>query len=77
MIGFASAVSDTSALVCSPACYSWASGDIVPGASARLAIAACVCSKAFRAFTQDTAISWDVEELYFMILFKINGGTGA
>ena len=55
----------------------WASGDLVSSASVRVAISDCVGSKAFNAFTQDIAISWDVDELYSTIFFSINGGTGA
>ena len=39
-----------------------------------LAIAACVGSKDFRAFSKDTAISWDMDKLYFTIFFSTNGG---
>ena len=88
-----SAVSATSALVRSHACsllisiappvvwvgvtVGWESGAIVAVASVRVAMAACVCLKDFSAFTQYTAISWDLDELYSTILFSINGGTGA
>ena len=93
VIVFDSAVSDPSASICSLACspliavappmvwvraaIGWASGAMVADASVRVEIAACVGSKAFNTFTQDTAISWDVEELYSKIFFSINGGTGA
>ena len=55
----------------------WASGDVVSSTSVRVDISDCVGSKAFNAFTQDTEISWDVDELYSTIFFSINGGTGA
>ena len=57
VIGFISVVSSTSALFFYPDCSSWASGDIVAGASVRVAIAIFVGSKDFSAFTQDTVIS--------------------
>ena len=88
-----SAVSATFDFACSPdfsslvfidppmvwvgAAVGWDSVDIVAGALFRVATADCVGSKAFSAFTQDTAISWDLDELYSTILFCINGGTGA
>ena len=62
--------------MCSTVCSSWASGTIVAGALVRVVIAACVGSKAFSAYTQDTVISWDVDELYFNIFFSVNGFTG-
>ena len=86
-------VSATSALVYSPACsllifiyppvvcldaaVGWASGAIVASALVRVAIGACGGLKDFSAFTQDTAIYWDVDELYSPIFFSINGGTVA
>ena len=54
----------------------WALGAMLAGASVRVLIAACVGSKAFSAFTQDTAISWDVDKLYSTIFFSTNGGDG-
>ena len=77
VIGFASAVSATSALFYSSACSYWASGDILAGASVRVAIVSCVGPKDFIALTQYTAVSWDVDELYSTIFFNINGGTDA
>ena len=56
------------------AATSWASGTMVAGELVRVVIVACVNSKAFSAFIQDTTISWDVDELYSTILFSINGG---
>ena len=76
VIGFASALSATYFPVCSPACCSWGSVDIVSCASVRVAIAACIDSKFFSAFTQDTAISLDVDEIYSTVFFGKNGGTG-
>ena len=86
-------VSATSDLVCSPARSSlifvappmvwfgaaigWDSGYILAGSLVLVSIADCVGSKDFSAFTQDTAISWDVDELYSTIFFSINGGNGA
>ena len=77
VIWFASSVSATSDSFCSLDWYSWDSGAIVAVASVRVMIAACVGLKAFSAFTQDTAISLDVDELYSIIFFSIHGGTGA
>ena len=75
--GFASAISDSSTYLCSPAFSTWSSGNIVAGASVRLAIATFVGLKAFSDLTQDTVISWYVNELYCTIFFSINVGTGA
>ena len=61
VIGFASAVYANYVSFCSPDCSSWASGDIVDCALVRLALLVCVDLKAFSAFAQDTAISWDVD----------------
>ena len=85
------AVSATSASFCSPACplliviyfpvvwasaaVGWASGAVVAGSSIRVSIADCVSSNAFITFTQDNAISWDVDELSSTIFFSMNGGT--
>ena len=77
VLGFFYAVYATSVSFCSPACYSWTSRDIVSGASVGVAIADCVGLKTFSTSTPDTAISWDLDELYFTILFSIIGGTGA
>ena len=76
VIDLASAVSTTSASLCYLACSSWDLGARVAGASVRVAIAACVGLKAFSTFTQDTAISGDVDELYSKILFIMNGVLG-
>ena len=56
---------------------SWVSGDLVSGALVMVAITDCVGLKAFIAFTQDTAIFWNVDELYSTIFFSIHGGNGA
>ena len=77
MIGFSYAVSTTSASFCYPNCSSWNSGAIVSGTSVMVAIADCVGLKGFSAFTQDTALSWDVDKLYSTIFSSINGSTGA
>ena len=77
VIWFASAVSDTSSLFCYTACSSWYLGSLVAGALVMIAITACVGSKDFIAFTQDNAISWDVDELDFTIFLSTNAGTGA
>ena len=87
------AVSATSASVCSTAIHSlivinppvvwvgaavgWYSGDILADASMRAEIAACIGLKAFSAFIQDTAIYWDVDDLYSTIFFSMNESTGA
>ena len=77
MIGFASAVSATCTSFCSTGCYGWDLGSIVAGLSVRVAITVCIGLKDFSIFTQDNAISLDVDELYSTIFFSINGGTGA
>ena len=74
---FASYVSATSFLFCSPACSSWYLGAEVAGALIMVEIAASVVLKALSAFTQDNAISWDADELYSTIFFSINEVTGA
>ena len=55
----------------------WDLGAILSGASVRVAISFFVGSKDFIDFTQDTAISWGVYELYYTIFLSVNGVTGA
>ena len=74
---FVSAVSANFVSFCSTACFSWTSGSKVAGALVMVVIASFVGSKYFSVFTQDTAISWYVNELYYTVVFSINGGTGA
>ena len=92
-IVFFPSVSATSASVCSSACsllivvappVVWVGatvscnlGSIVAHALVRVEIAACVGSKDFSAFTEDTAISWNVDELCSTIFYSMNGGNGA
>ena len=76
MIGFSSPVSDTLDSLCSPYWSYWDSGAIVDGALVRSAIDNSIGSKAFGAFTKNTTVSWDVDELYSTFFFCINGGTG-
>ena len=59
------------------AAFCWDSWTILACALVRVAIDACVVSKAFSSFTKYTVISWGVYELYSTIFFSINGGTGA
>ena len=47
---------------------------MLAGAFIRLAISACVGSRDFSSFMQDTKISWGVDELYSMNFFSINEG---
>ena len=64
VIGFASSVSDTYALFYFSSCSSLSSGAKIADALVMVVIAACVGLNDLSNFTQDTAISWDVDELY-------------